>query len=61
MYIEKTLSTLEIETTRLKYFYYIGADGRSRTGTAKGHYPLKVACLPVSPRRQYNISLFIKN
>lgn len=29
-----------------------GADGRSRTATDYVHHPLKMACLPISPRRQ---------
>ena len=29
----------------------IGTDGRTRTGTALGHHPLKVACLPIPPHR----------
>ena len=28
-----------------------GADGETRTRTALRHYPLKIACLPISPRR----------
>ena len=36
---------------KIKHYIKFGADGRSRTGTAKGHYPLKVACLPISPHR----------
>ena len=30
----------------------IGAEGRTRTGTALRHRPLKTACLPIPPLRQ---------
>ena len=33
-----------------------GADGETRTRTALRHYPLKIACLPISPRRHYENS-----
>ncbi len=29
----------------------LGADDETRTRTACGHYPLKIACLPIPPRR----------
>ena len=29
----------------------LGAVGETRTRTALGHYPLKIACLPIPPRR----------
>jgi hypothetical protein len=29
----------------------LGADGETRTRTALRHYPLKIACLPIPPRR----------
>jgi hypothetical protein len=31
--------------------FQIGAEGRTRTGTGYAHYPLKIACLPISPLR----------
>ncbi len=34
-----------------------GAEGESRTRTTVGHYPLKIACLPVPPLR-HNMWLF---
>lgn len=40
--------------------YLIGADGRSRTATDYVHHPLKMACLPISPRRQFLKVLFIE-
>ena len=30
-----------------------GAEGESRTRTTVGHYPLKIACLPIPPLRHY--------
>ena len=32
-----------------------GAEGRTRTGTALRHRPLKTACLPIPPLRQFII------
>lgn len=32
----------------------IGAEDETRTRTACGHYPLKIACLPVPPLRQFS-------
>ena len=31
-----------------------GAEGESRTRTTVGHYPLKIACLPIPPLRHLN-------
>jgi hypothetical protein len=36
--------------------FSIGADGRTRTGTAVGYHPLKMACLPISPHRHVSLS-----
>ena len=32
----------------------IGAEARTRTGTPKGHHPLKMACLPIPPLRLWS-------
>src|SRR5690606_7410610 len=45
------LFTLETKRLLLEPFR-IGAEGRTRTGTGYAHYPLKIACLPISPLRQ---------
>ena len=34
-----------------------GAGGRSRTATDYVHHPLKMACLPISPRRLLDIKV----
>src|SRR5690606_41918162 len=36
--------------------FWIGAEGRTRTGTGCAHYPLKIACLPISPLRQSQVA-----
>ena len=42
-----------LSTTRpLLRFTKYGAGGRSRTVTGDAHHPLKMACLPIPPRRQ---------
>ena len=35
----------------------VGAEGRTWTGTSKAHYPLKIACLPIPPLRQFDWTL----
>ena len=36
----------------------LGADGETRTRTACGHYPLKIACLPIPPRRHVYLKFY---
>ena len=47
------MSINEQKKQRLARCFVITAEGRTRTGTTDGHYPLKIACLPVPPLRQF--------
>jgi hypothetical protein len=38
-------------------FWLFFADGRTRTVTALRHYHLKVACLPIPPRRHVHMKV----
>lgn len=37
------------------FLFLIGALGETRTRTSYGHYPLKIACLPIPPPELYSV------
>ncbi len=51
---EKTVVRFVTEDQQkaLRRALFVGAREQTRTATACGHHPLKMACLPISPRGQ---------
>lgn len=54
----KSKKALNRSITAIQGFVKDGAEGEIRTRTTVGHYPLKIACLPVPPLRHISYGVF---